>query len=176
MDDRGITYKAHLALTWQPVTIDLSKPDSQIDEHNHVCLQQALLLDELTNTASEELKSEHSDTIRLEKKLDLVFSLLRTLITHQQQQLPHTDCQISYRHLEWKDAKAQSVNVGDGLEVSINIHPLTIQPMRLYGKVTEAGASSIMIDFGLHAYPWQDLLEKYLFLQHRRQIAAQRHR
>lgn len=175
MDERGITYTAHLVLTWQPVDAGSCRSDQNIDEHNRTCLQQALLLDDLTHVNPDEMKSEAGETARLEKKLDLVFTLLSHLITHQQEHLPHTDCTISYRTLEWLDNRAQTVKPGDELMVLINIHPLTIKPMSLYGKVIQVTSQSITIDFSQQDSSWQDLLEKYLFLQHRRQIAAQRH-
>jgi len=170
-----IRYKANLAIECTPVE---SLPDKgelhQISENNHECLKQALLLDELSCAHLDEHAFDSKDASRLDKKLDLLLGLLGSLIAKQKQATSTAQVTVGSNDIEWQRHDTTAIRHSDLIMVQLYIHPLSVDPLQLYCRVSEANTETITASIVSLEATEQELLEKYIFLNHRRTIAAER--
>lgn len=170
-----IRYKASLAIEWNPVE---SLPDKskihQISENNHECLRQALLLDELSSAHLDEHAFDSKDATRLDKKLDLLQGLLGSLIAKQKQTMSTAQVTVASSEIEWERHDTTAIRHADLILVQLYIHPLSVDPLQLYCRVNDVRAKTITASLVCLEVNEQELLEKYIFLNHRRTIAAER--
>lgn len=72
-------------------------------------------------------------------------------------------------------------DVGSMLEIEVYLNPNLPMKLRLIGELdvspdSETGHYKYSINFGKQLYKARDLLERYIFLQHRREFAYKRHK
>jgi hypothetical protein len=174
MDQSNIKYQALLPLQWRQTA---RPPDSDeqahVRENNLECLKQALLLDEFSSVSHDDLASEPRDSARIEKKVDLLLSLVGSMIQNQQstqkyQVLLATDC------MQWKANDLSDLQVQQLIVLQLYLHPYSVSALTLYGEVNEIKAGFCEVNIRYMDSIVQELLQKYIFLNHRRRVAAKK--
>jgi hypothetical protein len=69
--------------------------------------------------------------------------------------------------------------LGDELIVEMYLSRRFPRPLKVYGRISsvemlEKGGFKIILDFGQLSLPVQNLLERFIFLKHRRMVASTR--
>ncbi len=175
MDESVIKYKANLAIEWNPVE---ALPDKEtihhFSENNHECLRQALLLDELSHVHLDDHSFDSKDASRLDKKLDCLLTLLGSVIQKQKQSTATADVTLGSNVIAWQAHDTADIRPSELLLVQLYIHPLSVYPLKLYCRVSDIKAGTITVSICMLEATEQELLEKFIFLNHRRSIAAGR--
>jgi hypothetical protein len=175
MDQSNIKYEALLPLQWQPTDIP---PDSDtqwhVRENNLECLKQALLLDEFSPVSHDDLASDPRDSARIEKKVDLLLSLVGSMIQNQQNTQKY-QVVLAADSLQWKANDLSDLHAQQLIVFQLYLHPYSVAALTLYGEVREAQAGYCGVNIRYMDSIVQELLQKYIFLNHRRQVAAKKH-
>lgn len=174
MPNHPISYEAHLSLEWRYLP---TPPDAdQITlsrENNLECLKQAILLDELANTGNDDSAIESADISRTEKKLDLLMGLVGALIEKQKQSDSITPVKLTSDMIEWQCCELQESSL---LALQLFIHAGSLTPMQLYCEPFNIFENTCQAKFLYMNDSVHELLEKYIFLTHRRKVAAEKKR
>lgn len=172
MTHEAICLEGRLALDLH--TLD-SPPAAEIiaqsQNHNLDCLKQAILLDELSHTGSDDHLIESTDISRTEKKLDLLLSLVKSLIEKQHTSASMTQVKLTTGYIEWECEQPDSDNT---LLMHLFLQSGSLLPLQLYVEKVDyhnglCRARVLHLCEGV-----REQLEKYIFLRHRRRIAAQK--
>jgi hypothetical protein len=174
MLSRPISYEARLPLEWQYLQ---DPPDAEQIEssqkNNLECLKQAILLDELANINTDDNTVESSDASRTEKKLDLLLSLVSALIEKQKTSDSITLFRLTSNTIEWEYSGLKESAL---LAVEVFIHAGSLTPMQLFCESIRNHESTCQTKLLYMHDSVQELLEKYIFLTHRRKVAAEKKR
>ncbi len=174
MDESNINYQARLPLQWQLID---TPPDndtlSHTRENNLEILKQALLLDEFSLTGMDEHVGDHRDTARIEKKLDLLLSLLGSMVQNQQD-IQQYRVQLTSDSVQWEAAAAQELQQGQLVSLQLYLHPYSVSALSLYGEVSDVEQGLCRLNLCHVDSAVQELMQKFIFLNHRRQVAASR--
>jgi len=175
MDESAIKHTSQLAIEWYQIE---SLPDKEkhklLHDNNHECLKQALLLEELSHTSIDDHTLDSKEAVKLDKKLDLLLGLLASVIQKQQQSTQTTQVTLGSHTLQWHQDEASGIMQADLLQVQLYIHPMSVIPLKLYGQISDISSGMVTFDISNLLAAHQDMLEKYIFLNHRRAIAAER--
>jgi len=169
-----ISYEARLPLEWQYLQ---NPPDAKqialSQENNLECLKQAILLDELANVSIDDNAIESSDVSRTEKKLDLLLSLVSVLIEKQKTSDLITPIKLTSDTIEWECGEVTASGL---LALQVFIHSGSLTPMQLYCEPVKILGNTCTAKLLYMNDNVQELLEKYIFLTHRRKVAAEKKR
>ncbi len=174
MDESKITYEGLLPLHWEHID---TPPDDDmlryIHEHNIESLKQVLLLDEFSHTGQDDLGSDLRDNSRMERKIDLLLSLLGSMINKQQATSAY-HVKLTTESLQWTASGLSGLVAQQQLMLQLYLHPYSVSPLKMFAEIREAGQDYCRVK--LHALDTaeQELLQRYIFLNHRRQVAAKR--
>lgn len=148
-----------------PETITLSQ------QHNLDCLKQAILLDELSHLGIDDHLAESSDLSRTEKKLDLLLSLVKSLIEKQHTPSLLTQVRLTTDFIEWRCDKsgADSTRL-----ICLFLPSGSLLPMQLYIESASYHEGRCRARVLHMCEAVHEQLEKYIFLRHRRKIAAKK--
>jgi hypothetical protein len=172
MDESKIKFAALLPLHWQQTD---NPPDRDMQRHvrenNLECLKQALLLDEFSPASHDDLASEPRDSTRMEKKLDLLLSLLGSLI-QKQQATQRYQVMLTIDSLQWQASDLTDLHTRQLITLQLYLHPFSVAALTLYAEVCEIQPDACRVNLRYLDSSVQELLQKYIFLNHRRQVAA----
>lgn len=167
------------AIEWQ----DNAFPDSELDfiQQGALDVLQAIIgLDETVHAGhdgNEEQNRILNDIARLETKLNLVLEMLSDVLL-QQNAAPHmASISMGTHQLGWR-VKQTVHRPGEQGLVSIYLVPGLAKPLRLAVEVIEVkseNSHSLIITKWLNlSEQVKELIAKYIFVQHRKEIARQR--
>lgn len=159
----GLAYKARLPFSWM-----LAEPVlSGVHEENEKNLRIILALSEYPPEHSEEFAA-------LDFKINIVLELLADLVTHQRTLPPPAEVRLGADGLAWVSPDDNCPGVGDKITVSLYLNPGYPRPLVLQGTVENCADGRCQMIFSDQPDGVQVILEKYIFQQHRRQIAQAR--
>lgn len=169
----GLTFKAQLPLRWRVIedAENYNVPD------NSRFIHILPVLDE-PESYSADFKTPNAEIARLETKLDLVLEMLGEVF-QQRKPLPNNiPFQLSARGITWLEAEPPAKDTQ--LELQIYLSPQLFVPLYLGAQVTtveDMGTTHrVQANFLPMEESLQDWLEKYIFRQHRREVAKQQPR
>lgn len=176
---RSVAYQANLPVKWEVLTG--SSDASQrlaASARNEELLSALLVLDEAPAEPDDEPSSEQ--WLRLDAKLNLIVSLLSEFVAQQKGLPPAMPVNVSLNRLEIGPIGLASMpENGAALLLDLYLSPQLPRSLKLTGRVE---AIEQVLDqggmFTLHldslAESTQNLLERYVFRQHRRAVAQAR--
>ena len=168
--DMGLTFKAQLPLRWRVIEDIENYNPPRNDRFLHVIP----ILDESESHVVES-KAPSADIARLETKLDLVLEMLGEVFQQRKPLPKQIPFQLSAKGITWLEAEAPAK--GSHVELQLYLAPELFIPLYLSAQVTmvedmgnihRTQASFLPMDETL-----QEWLEKYIFRQHRREVAKQ---
>lgn len=172
MAAQAICLEGRLALDLYPLdTVPDAEIIAQSQIHNHDCLKQAMLIDELSHPGCDDHSSEVGDHGRLEKKLDLLFSLVKSLIEKQNTSVMITQVKLTTDVVEWQ---CDEPDCEESMLMQLFLQPGSLLPMHLYLKKVSHHGGFCHARVLHMSEAVREQLEKYIFLRHRRKIAAQK--
>lgn len=150
------------------------------EAEHHLLMQEArqllarlLALEEGPAPRNEDDKELSPDLLRLERKLDLLLELLSYRLADTGGGAPERAVCVSAAGASWRQAEPM-VDAPFAV-LGIHLHRLLPRPLRLpVQRVEPANAGEIEVAFLDLDAECEDLLVRYVFLQHRRQLAEQR--
>jgi len=174
MPNHPISYEAHLALEWQYLH---SPPDAEqiaiALENNLECLKQAILMDELANICHDDHLIESTEVTKTEKKLDLLLNLVSAMIEKQKKSDSIVSIKLTSDTVEWTCSGLKETGL---LVLQLFIHASSLAPMQLYCVPVKIQGNTCQAKFLYMNDSVHELLEKYIFLTHRRKVAAEKKR
>lgn len=168
----GIAYEGFLPLRWRSRDAAPNEAErARVAEDNEKCLRVVSVLNEYPMDLSEEQG-------HLEFKLNLVLELVGDLIARQLELPAPARLRMGAEELIWVERDG-SPTPGSHLAVDVYLHAHYPRPFVLTGTLTklESGAEQgprCHLRYDPQPEAVQDLLEKFIFLHHRRSIAHTR--
>jgi hypothetical protein len=145
---------------------------------NEEILQNLLLRDDAVSLDTDEGEEEsaHEHFKRLETRLDLLLSLMTEMMSRNGSLPPQRTVTISGRGLcvHFQDDVSVDVSKGALLKIDLYLDPQFPRPVTLYAQVVDVQARAFTVGYCPFEARMQDLLDKYVFRQHRRAIALAR--
>jgi len=160
----GLVYNGHAPLGWSSSTGNLT---GQNFLDNEKCLRIILALSEYPTEPSEELAA-------LERKVDITLEMVAELLRANMNLPDPVAFNLGASQLSWESSGSLPAG-GEVIDVAIYLHDLYPRPLRLKGSVKSKQDGRCTIALNEQSEEIQQLLEKFIFLHHRRQIHQQRH-
>lgn len=169
----GLSFKAQLPLKWRVI--------EDIDNYhmpgNHRFMNILPALDE-ADTHTAEGNVPNADYARLETKLDLILELLGELFQKKKPMPANIPFQLSARGITWLSDEVPPLD--SHIELQIYLSSQLFIPLFLTAQVNsveDMGATHrVQASFLPMEEALQEWLEKYIFKQHRREVALQHQR
>jgi hypothetical protein len=180
----GLRWCANLTLSWavleaMPGAAELA---AQADDNLRV-LRNVAMLEDFAPALDDTHFTTGSDLARMERKLDLLLELMQHRVGAEVARPPTTAVSLAGDGIEW----CGDVMPAPGALVCTSFHLSAAYPgpIRLIGEVAGARAGDasgdgegscdrVRVDFRGHGEEVRDAIDKHVFRQHRREIAAQR--
>jgi len=157
----ALTYSASAPLAWE--AIDHIVTD-RFDIGNEQCLRTILNLSEHhSNDVTEEFAA-------LERKVDVTLEMVATLLRTSIDMPSVKTFTLGAREVRWHQTTPLP-EVSSELIITIYLHNLYPKPLQLVGRVIGVNAQECTVELAPQTVDVQQLLEKFIFLHHRRAIA-----
>jgi len=168
--DEAIRLEGLMPLTWRPSVQPLTESELLSASEANVSLLDAIMIMDMPASLENEDRDVSSLEIhRLQAKVDLLVSMVSRLLSYHEQQPMSVMVSLSAQRISWQGALP--VRIGDTGMMDVFVHPLARSPLQLPVIVRDARQAEIV---GLQPTAL-NALEKFLFRQHRRQVAGARH-
>lgn len=157
----ALTYSASVPLAWEPIEHIVT---DRFDASNEQCLRTILNLSEHhSNDVTEEFAA-------LERKVDITLEMVASLLRTSIDMPSAKRFTLGAREVRWQPTAALP-DVGQELIITIYLHNLYPNPLNLIGRVTFVTDQECVVELAPQTMDVQQLLEKFIFLHHRRAIA-----
>jgi hypothetical protein len=170
----GVVIETVTAVGWLP----RATADGAAGAGNEHLLRLLLFSDEWRPEGDEE-KEYATELLRIEAKLDLVLELLATL-QPEERSLEICHASFSAAGVHWRPEAGEVPETGAPVWILLRPDQRLPRPLQLPAVVTEKkwkeGAWKVSAAFEMLDEPLQALWERYIFRQHRRQVAQLRRR
>ena len=172
----GIAFEGMLPLSWH----DAVPVDGLRQRAAQVANEELLRILSVLEERPQELADDHpavaQELRRLDSKLDLVLDLVGRVLAHQEPPPPAVAVRLHARDLEWVDARAPAA--GNRIHVSVYLCLRVPRPLELSGRVRSVQPATngfrTVVDIDDPGDAVADLLEKIIFVHHRRTVAQSR--
>ena len=166
MDDfgYGLAYQAHLPLAWSESS---GSPLETFSVENEQCLQ--VILD-LSESHTPEQKEETTALSVIERKVDMTLQMVAELLRAATKMPSDKALRLGAHKLSWHEP-GELPRLDSTLDIVIYLHDLYPKPIRLRGQVRSAQSQQCVVSLESQSDEAQQLLEKFIFLHHRRAIA-----
>jgi hypothetical protein len=173
----GVTYRDNLPIDWEVVSALPGEGEQhRLNHSNEDLLQTLLILDEpYQDTEDEGEGPGHGHLRHLEAKLDLVLSLVGEMLAAAVVLPKPHPMQIGAQGLCLTTGGEGIVQVGNLLKMKLYLDSKIPRPLQLYAHVRAVDEGGFTLEYIPLEPVLQDLLDKYVFRQHRRAIASSRH-
>jgi hypothetical protein len=177
-DKLGVCYEALMPVA---VTLLSAEPTSyevsQAQQSNQTVLQTISALEESVERNVDEAE-RGSEIARLELKLNILLDLVSEIASRNLELPPQRVVRLCADRLLWPDDGYY--RAGEALRVDLYLQPGYPRPLQLLGVLSEQrhqeGESVwAQIELSQPEEMMTDAMERFIFRQHRRQIALQRH-
>ena len=167
----GLSFKAQLPLKWR--VIEDIETYQQPSNNRFMNMSSVLDDPEIHHTDGSTLPN--ADIARLEAKLDLILELLGDVFAQKKAAPGNTAFQLSASGIAW--LANDSPAVGNIIELQIFLSTKFLIPLYLAATVTrveqQGTVNRVQAQFLPMEESLQEWLEKYIFRQHRREVALQ---
>ncbi|RMG54291.1 MAG: hypothetical protein D6717_09830 [Gammaproteobacteria bacterium] len=170
--DQSICYRRTLPLAARRLQV---APPAEVVERMNRRNEALLLMLESLEAAQPEGEDAHGhesspELQRLERKLDLALDLLFELLSDRLDRPQTVPVCFNEYAVQWQDG--HGFPEGAWVEVDLYLHPLLPRAVKLLGQVTDGTRCEICLE-GLNDTV-RNLLSRFIFRQHRREVARQR--
>lgn len=169
----GLSFKAQLPLKWR----NIEDIDNYHAPSNHRFMAILPALEEPDAHVADG-NPPNADYARLETKLDLILELLGEVFQQKKPMPANVPFQLSARGIVWLSDAAPAVN--SNIELQLYLSTQLFVPLYLSAQVVhveDVGSTQrIQASFLPMEEALQEWLEKYIFRQHRREVALQHQR
>ena len=178
----GLVWSATLPLSWvlleaMPTATELANQC----EANLRVLRNVTMLEDLSHVAGDPHLAPGTEMARVERKLDLLLDLMQHFISTEVARPTRRALSLTGAGIEWQGGDMPS----PGSLIGISVHLNETYPRALQLNATVAGVRNgvwsetgpgarARVDFVNHGEEVCDALDKLVFQQHRREIAARR--
>ncbi len=157
----ALTYSASAPLAWSVVEVLHTE---SVDTENEQCLRTILNLSEHHSVdVTEEIAA-------LERKVDVTLEMVATLLRASIDMPTLKEFRLGAHEISWQQ-NSSLPTLGANLKICIYLHEVYPKPLTLFGQVTSVGSQECVVDLASQSDDVQQLLEKFIFLHHRRAIA-----
>jgi len=169
MDDFGdaLAYKAQVPLEW--TVVDDSSP-SISDIANEQCLQNILNLSEHHIPENSE---ETTALAMMERKLDITLQMVSELLRTTLNIPSIKSVRMGAHEVSWQETAALP-ELDTMVNLVVYLDDLYPKPLVLRGRVKSVESRQCVVTLDAQSEDVQQLLEKFIFLHHRRAIATAR--
>lgn len=143
------------------------------EEEAIAVLHTLLAIEEPTVQRKDEEGENSTEFLRLERKLDLVIELLSARVMADAR-LPELNLQFSAEGARWEASSKPSPSPGTMGMFSIYLHRVLPRALHLPAEVLSDESGWCRVRFVGLGQAVEDLLVRYVFLQHRRKLAGAR--
>lgn len=179
----NIAFNDNLPVSWEPLpALPTEGEQHRFQRENEELLQNFLLRDEAPSQGDDDLESisGHEHFQRLETRLDLLLSLVTEMMTADGKLPPAKSVMIGAHGLRVHASEAEIADTDLEkavlLKIQLYLDPQFPRPLTLCAKLVDLQPQSFTVSFSPLEERLQDLLDKYVFRQHRRAIALARRR
>ena len=170
--DAALSYRLEAPMRWLPVAAFDAADTEQATEVNLRVLAQIAQFEE-RSVPIEQPSPQDVEIQRLHAKLDLLLSAVGELAPRFLQRPPPLSLQLSWSQLRWPRT-AGTAAAGSLGWIELYLHPIMLQPLRLPARMLAGDAAFAEAEFLPTSETAQHALERHVFQQHRRAIAASR--
>ena len=174
-----LAYEDRLPFAWQPMPATMSATWlARLNESDQSVLGVIAALEEHRSDASEDNGAVGQELQRVDAKLNLLLELVNRLLAREQS-LPD-DCAVRFNAygIEWDAAAAAPAVDSEGIAM-LHLDACRALPLQLPVRIVEsvavdASTTRVAAVFTGVAESVQQAIERFVFRQHRRQVAEQR--
>lgn len=174
----GLALNDRLPFAWEPTTLSDAAELDHANQESARTLQAIAVFEEAPRDHGTDPHGGSSELAHLEAKIDVVLSLLGTLVGQRQATAPVHTLILRATSVEWAGPHTEGVQRGDKGYAVIYPNPLLQMPLRLGARVVatveRGGARWLMTRFEHLSPGVESGLEKLVFRRHRRQVALAR--
>jgi Atypical PilZ domain, cyclic di-GMP receptor len=172
----GITYHDELPIAWEfHSQLPGEGEIHRLNRSSAVLLQMLLMLDEPTLDNEEETEGTGSEHWRrLEAKVDILLNLVGELLTADAALPAAHVLQLGVAGLCVQGVVGNPSQLGQIVKVRLFLDPMFPRPLQLFARIGDVREGSLTLAYCELDAPVQDLLDRYVFRQHRRAIALAR--
>jgi len=175
---KNISFEDNLPITWELLT-DLPSEGElhRAQRDNEALLHSLLLRDEIPQDIEDaDVLSGHEPFKRLETRLDLLLSLVTEMMTASGKLPPSHAINLSAGGFCVQTQTGDAVDFTDNalLQVRLYLDPQFPRPLNLCVQLVDVQLGNFTVRFCPLEGRLQDLLDKYIFRQHRRAVALAR--
>ncbi|MEL0027294.1 MAG: PilZ domain-containing protein [Perlucidibaca sp.] len=166
----AICLEGVLPVAWKDMPAGMGDVEyASLHEGNLMLLNAIAVMEQPRHADSEESQAIHQELFRLEAKLDLLTSLMTRLLEKYELVPPLASVRLTARSFHWHGSMLPAEAGRSGI-IEIYVHPLVAAPLRLPARVEQAGSAQL----AEMPVVMRNALERFLFRQHRRQVAEHR--
>ncbi len=172
----GIAFEGLLPLSWREATPVDGLQQRAVQIANEEILRILSVLEERPQELADDHSAVAQELRRLDSKLDLVLDLIGRVLIHHEPPPPSLAVRLHARDLEWSDTRAPSP--GSRIHVALYLCLNVPRPLTLSGRVRSVQPSAdgfrTVMDIDDPGNAVAELLEKIIFVHHRRTVAQSR--
>lgn len=170
--DAALSYRLEAPMRWIAVAaFDAVEVEHAADASQRVLAQIAQF--EERAAPIEQPSAQDVEIQRLHAKLDLLLSAVGELAPRFLNRPPRINLQLSWSRLRWP--RAADTTAADTLGwVELHLHPIVLQPLRWPARMLSGDGAWAEAEFLPAGEAAQLALERHVFQQHRRAVAAAR--
>ena len=171
--EAALSYRLEAPMRWLPVAGDFNAAELEhAAEMNQRVLAQIAQFEERGATIDQPTPQD-VEIQRLHAKLDLLLSAVAELAPRFLDRPPRQPLRLSWSGLRWP-RDASTAATGEQGWIELHLHPIVLQPLRWPARMqsgNDVEAEALFLSTNEAA---QLSLERYVFQQHRRAVAAAR--
>lgn len=170
----GLSCSLNLPLEWSSLNDSCDSLSPPVERANQNCLKIVLGLDDGMHDALDENAELSQDLQRMDLKINIILEMLGQLLSQNIKMPNNADFKLGPKALQWLEL-TNPPELGQAIQTKIYLDARFPFPFVICGSVTsvipvETGYCVVMKTALVNAYSLE-LLEKYIFRCHRRQIA-----
>ncbi len=170
----GLSCDVNLPLVWSLHAGPASLSPS-VERSNQNCLKISLGLDEGMHEVPDENSELNQDLQRMDFKINIILELVAQLASQNIQMPANTDIKLGPKLIQWQTLE-NPPELGQIIEAKIYLDARFPFPLAICGSVVsvdlvETGGYLVVVEHAQSNSYSLELLEKYIFRCHRRQIA-----
>jgi hypothetical protein len=171
--DAVLSYRLEAPMRWLPVdqAFDPAEIEQAADANLRVLAQIAQF--EERSPSIEQPSAQDIEIQRLHAKLDLLLSAVGELAPRFLNRPPRMNLHLSWSGLHWPRSADTAPRDSLGW-IELHLHPIVLQPLRWPARMLAGAPAFAEAEFLPAGEAAQTALERHVFQQHRRAIAAAR--
>lgn len=174
----GVALHDRLPFQWKPADLDNAMELDNVNQETARVLQAMAVFEEAPREYSSDGSQGSQELFHLEAKVDVLLSLMGSLIAERSTGAAPHSLILRSRSLEWTGGESEAYQAGDTGYAVLFVNPTLPLPLRLpariVGTAERMGTRWLLTEFE-HLTPGvRSAMDKLVFRRHRRQVALAR--